>query len=126
MLFFKCMIALFNPVYRRGQGVKWGLVAFTLVMFSVVTVHTATDLNLLSVSYIDNREFPGVKGVLSPGPPGYRETVYFKAINIIPNLTFPLNNWLADGLLVSPMSRSLAQLYNASSPSFIVVMCSTP
>jgi len=102
VLFFKCMIALFNPAYRRGEGVKWGLVLFTLVMFSLVTVHTAMDLDLLSVSFIDNRNFPGVQGLLYPGPAGYREVVYFKAINVIPNATFPLNNWLADGLLVSP------------------------
>ena len=101
VLFFKCMTGLFNPIYRRGKGVKWGLVVFTMVMFSLVTVHTTMDLNLLSISFIDNRDFPGVKGVLYPGLVGYREVVYFKAINVIPNATFPLNNWLADGLLVS-------------------------
>ena len=26
VLFFQCMITLFGPVYRRGVGVKWGLV----------------------------------------------------------------------------------------------------
>jgi len=61
------------------------------------------DLDLLSISFIDNRDFPGVKGVFYPGPAGYREVVYFKAINVIPNATFPLNNWLADGLLVSSL-----------------------
>ena len=101
VLFFKCMTALFNPVYRRGEAVKWGLVSFTVVMFSLATVHTAMDLNLLSTSYIDNRDFPGVEGVSYPGPYGYMESIYFKAINIISNATFPLNNWLADGLLVS-------------------------
>lgn len=103
VLFFKCMMALFNPTYRRGGGVKWSLVLFTVVMFLLVTVHTAMDLDLLSVSFIDNRNFPGVEGVLYPGPAGYREVVYFKAINVIPNATFPLNNWLADGLLVSSL-----------------------
>ena len=102
VLFFKCMATLFNPVYRRGEGVKWGLVSFTAVMFSLATVHTVMDIDLLSSSFVDNREFPGAKGVVDPGPAGYREAVYFRVINVIPNATFPLNNWLADGLLVSP------------------------
>lgn len=106
MLFFKCMAALLKPLNRRDEGVKWGLVSFTVVMFSLATVHTAMDLNLLSISYINNRDFPGVKSVLYPGPYGYTESIYFKAINVIPNATFPLSNWLADGLLVSPLFYS--------------------
>lgn len=128
VLFFKCMTALFNPVYCRGGSVKWGLVSFTVIMFSLATLHTAMDLNLLPISCIDNRDFPGVKGVSSPRPYGYTESIYFKAMNIIPNATFPLNDWLADGLLVSScfILSSLAQVPDSSSSSSIVVTCSTP
>lgn len=100
VLFFNCIAALFNPVYRRGEGIKWGLVSFTVVMFSLATVRTAMKLNFLSISYIDNREYPGVEGVYASGPLGYQATVFFEPINLIPYSAIPLNSWLADGLLV--------------------------
>ena len=61
------MAALFSPVPRRGEYVKWGLVLYTTVMFLLVTVFTAPNLKILFISYIDNRRFPGVQGVLPPG-----------------------------------------------------------
>lgn len=95
------MSAFFNPSNRPKGGIKWPLVAHTLVMFSFVTVYVATSLDLQSISYIDNREFPGVDGLIPPGPLGYQLFIYSKAINVVPNLMVLLNNWLADGLLVS-------------------------
>lgn len=100
MLFFQCMAALIDPIHRRREGVKWGLLSYTVVMFSFVTVFTAMNLNIQSISYIDNREFPGVEGVLPPGPLGYQWFIYSKAITIVPNFMFLLNNWMADGFLV--------------------------
>jgi len=104
VLFFKCMTALFNPVFRRGKGVKWGLVSYTVIMFSLVTVHLATNLHVLSVSYIDNRDFSGpVNGVEHRGPYGYQTAINFKPISVIPRAAFRLNNWSADGLLVGSL-----------------------
>ena len=96
------MIALLSPVYRRRGDIKWGLVCYTAAMFSLATVHTAMNLHLQSISYIDNREFPAENGS-NPGPIGYFESLYSDAINVIPNAAFCLSNWLADGLLVSPL-----------------------
>lgn len=103
VLFFQCMFTLLNPVhrYRTGGGMQWGLLCYIVVMFSLVTVLTAMNLNVLSILYIDNRDFPGVWGALPPGPLGYQVVISSRAINIIPNVAFNLNNWLADGLLVS-------------------------
>lgn len=103
VLFFKCMAALFNPAYRKGEGIRWGLVSFTVLMFSLETVVTSMSLNNLSISYIDNREFPGVERVPSPGPLAYQVTHYFHVTNVIPNFFAVLNSWLADGLLVSSL-----------------------
>jgi len=101
VLFFKCMAALFNPIYRRGEGIKWGLVSYTVIMFSLATVHLTTDLHALSISYIDNRDFAGsFEGEELYGPYAYQEAINYKAIAIIPGVAFRLNNWLADGLLV--------------------------
>ena len=97
------MAALFNPVYRKGEGIKWGLVLFTVAMFSLETVVTSMSLNNLSVAYIDNREFPGDEQVPSPGPLGYQVIHYFNVTNVIPNVGIVLNNLLADGLLVSSL-----------------------
>ena len=104
VLFFQCISALFSPTHRRGEAVKWGLVFYTLLMFSVVTIYTATYLNIQSISLIDNREFPGVEGLLPPGPLGYRWLIHSKALTgIIPNLMFLMGNWLADCLMVSTL-----------------------
>jgi len=87
VLFFQCISALFSPTHRRGEAVKWGLVLYTVLIFSVVTIYTATYLNIQSISLIDNREFPGVEGLLPPGPPGYRWLIHSKALTgVIQNL----------------------------------------
>ena len=106
LLFFKCMAALFNPVHRKGEGVKWELVSYTVIMFSFVTVLTAADLEILSISYIDNREFPGIEGVIPPGPLGYEWLISPDALGIVPHVMFILCTWLADGLLVGSLFDS--------------------
>ena len=119
---FKCIAALFNPAYRRGEGIKWGLVCYTAVIFSLVTVLTGINLNIRSICYIDNRDFPGAEGMIPPGPFGYQWFIAPSALNVTPNVMFALCNWLADGLLVSflfdaaftwsgILSRLLSQLY---------------
>lgn len=105
VLFFQCMDALLSP-YNKGRT-KWGLVAHATAMFSFVTIYTAMTLNIESISFIDNRNFPGADGVLPPGPVGYQFLIYSKAISIVPNVAFLLNNWLADGLLVSSVLESV-------------------
>ena len=95
VLFFKCMTALFNPVNRRDEGIKWGFVSYTVIMFSLATVYTATKDHILSICYIDNRNFP------DGGPWGYHESMSYSAIFVISRAAFNLNNWSADGLLVS-------------------------
>ena len=85
MLFFHCMGALLSTIYRRGEGARWGLVFYT-----------AMNSNFQSLLYINVREFPGVEGVLLPGPIGYPMPA------VVPGLMFLLNNWMVDGLLVSP------------------------
>jgi len=99
VLFFQCMIALLNPANRKMGGIKWGLVAHTFFMFSFVTIYTATNLAFQSISYIDNREFPGGGG-LDPGPLGYQFFSYSIGISVVQTVVFLLNGWLADGLLL--------------------------
>ena len=103
MLSFQCMAGLFNNEHRKGERIKWGLVSYTVVTFLIATVGTASILDYLSISYVDNREFPGID-MTPPGPFIYQLFTTPSAVSIIPNITFPLNNWLADGLLVSPRS----------------------
>jgi len=100
VLFFNCISTLFNPVHRRAGSIKWGLASYAAIMFSVVTLYTATSAHILSTSYVDNRDFPG-------GPYLYRGTTVFEGIGFIPRTAFRLNNWLADGLLVSSPPRAM-------------------
>lgn len=97
VLFFRCMGALSNPGNRMKEGVKWGLVTYTAAMFSFVTIFTATNLCIQSLSYIGNQEFPCGNNADCPLPPGNLG----KAISVCRILMFFLNSWLADGLLVS-------------------------
>ena len=104
VVFFRCMAALFNPIYRKGEPVKWWLVCYTVAMFSVTTVLTGVNIDLLSIAYIDDRKFPGSDGKLPPGPYGYQLFISPGALNVTTNVMFSLGNWLADGLLVSSLS----------------------
>ena len=127
VLFFQCIAALFDSANRRGEGIKWGLVSYTVAMFSFATVLTGMQLHIRSVSYIDNRGFPGVEGVLPPGPVGYQSFIWSDALTLIPSLMFALNNWLADGLLVGSLFDTTRRTSNAdSSSSSTVAACSTP
>ena len=103
MVFFKCMAALFNPVYRRGEHIKWGLVSYTVAMFSSLTLHNAVVLKIESICFINNRNFPGGDGGLPPGPLGYQFFTYLGTLNLVAYITFLFNGWLADGLLVSSL-----------------------
>jgi len=102
MLFFQCMAALLNPAYRR-EGIKWWLVFYTAAMFSFVTVYTAMNLHIQSKSFIDNRrDIEDVGGSFS-GPLQYQYGVHLTVLGLLPSVAFNLNNWLADGLLVSSL-----------------------
>lgn len=99
ILFFLCMSALLSPMNRTQRKVRWILVIHTVTMFMIVTVYTALNLDLQSISYIDNRDFPGDR-MSPPGPLGYQWSVYSEAITFVPNLLFIVNTWLSDGLLL--------------------------
>ena len=104
------MDALLDPVNRTRGGVKWGLVAHAVAMFSVMTVLTGMNLDLQSTSYVENREFPSTRDVPFLGPLGYRLSIYSKPINVVPYTMFFLNGLLSDGLLVcAKLSRPDAQ-----------------
>ena len=122
MVFFRCMTGLFDPEHRRGERVKWGLVSYTAAMFSLLTVLTATNFDVFSISYIDNRQFPG-------GPGAYMAFVLPTTLNPVPDAMAVFSNWLADGLLVSSLldpafTHQVSDV--GSSPSFIVATLSTP
>lgn len=98
------MRVLLNPIHRT-TGIKWVLVVHTIAMFSFVTINTGMGLNLSSTAYINHREFSGIAGG-DTGPIGYKSFVSSNAIRIVPNTMFELNQWLADGLLVSYLLAS--------------------
>ena len=107
-LFFRCMAALLKPLHLRGDAVKWGLVFYTVVMFSFATVFAATNLTVQSNSYIDNRGFGVIyqNGPRVPylyGPFMYQSTNCPTVFRFIPGLMFLFNYWLADGFLVSSL-----------------------
>ena len=97
VLFFQCIATLFKHVHGRRESVKWGLISYTVVMFSFVTVYIALNLNIQSTSFIDNREYPG-------GPASYQINAQVVKAGIVADAMFLSNYWLADGLLVRSSS----------------------
>lgn len=121
------MNALLSPVNRPTGGIKWPLVAHTVAMFSFVTIYNSMSFDLQSNSYINDREYPGQENAIPPGPIGYQELLSSNVDNVVPNIMFLLNSWLADGLLVSSISNSVFRSLNAAlSSSSIVVILFTP
>ena len=110
VLFFKCMGALLGPTSRIGGVAKWGLVAHTVAMFTFLTVLIATFSDVQSISFIDNRAFSGTDDAPWAGPLAYELFIYSKAVNVMPIIMFLLNNWLADGLLVSSAFNSVTKV----------------
>ena len=100
VLFFQCMGALLSPVNRKREGVRWGLVSYTVAMFSCATVVSGGAQYFASISFIDNRNFPGIEGVAPPGPLGYQQTICTTKAGTGPSFASCLGYWLADGLLV--------------------------
>ena len=116
------MAALFDPVHRRGEHIKWGLISYTVAIFSSLTIHNAVVFNIQSICYINNRNFPGLDGVLPPGPHGYQQSTDAGVLNLIAYIAFLFNGWFADGLLVSScMMRSSTLVSNAGSPCSSIV-----
>ena len=103
VLFFQCMVALFNLIHRRGERIRRGLISYIAVMFSLATVQIALSLEIQSISYTDNRTFSGIKDLIPPGPLGYQVAISADALSVVPDVAATLNNWLADGLLVSSL-----------------------
>lgn len=99
VLFIQCIVALLNPADYSRRGIKWGLVAIVMAIFSCVTICTAINLDFLSKTFIDDRDFSAANAA-APGPLGYQFYVNSFAINVFSNFLFYLNNWLADGLLL--------------------------
>ena len=92
MLFFQCMAGLFSPVHCKGdRGHFFGC-----------DCGNRNELWILVRFLRANREFPGVEGV-SPGALTYQISTTSSVLAIISSVSFPLNNWLVDGLLVSPL-----------------------
>ena len=90
---------MFNPIHRRGEGINWGLLSYTAVMFALATGFIATNLTVVFISLFETGFAQG--GVLGSqmlaGPP------ILRALRITPSLMFLSISWLADGLLVSSL-----------------------
>ena len=91
-----------------------------MAMFTVVTIYTAINLHIQSISYIENRDFPGTDK-LPPKPLGYQSFIYFEPIYVVTNVMFVLNNWLADAMMVSSMEKSILKMSDLSCSSSSIV-----
>lgn len=72
---------LYRPIYlsicpHPDRSIKRELVAHTAFMFSFVTMAIPTVLQVQSISYVDNPEFPSADGTLWAGPLAYQLSTY--------------------------------------------------
>ena len=102
------MGALLNPVCGTKKAIKWGLVAQTFVMFSFLTIANLINDDLLSVEFVNNREFSEAGRLL--GPFNYAFFVDEEAEGTVAGFLPLINQWLANGLLVSPASNPVAHV----------------
>ena len=109
------MGVLLSPANPIKKKIKWALVVHTVALFLFLTIPVGIDLNYLFITYIENREFPG-DDEHPPGPLGYDDRLHNKAAFSVFNFMFPLNQWLADGLLVSPISDPVVWVSNVLMP----------
>ena len=123
-MFFRCIGVLLSPTSPIRRGMRWALIVHTVAMFLFITIPTGIYLNGLSVMYINNRGFPG-GGKYPPGPIGYIYIISTEATTTVLNAMFPLNQWLADGLLVGPISNLVAWVFNVGHPSSCTVATSS-
>ena len=123
VLFFNCLSALFGPANRARSLIKWALVAHIGAMFTFQTISLATQLHIESISYIDNRALPDLDGSGFSGPIAYNFLTFGEPISMVSVVTFILNNWLADGLLVGPVLNSVIQVSNLSFPPALPLLC---
>ena len=107
ILFFQCMSALLGLANTIRGRLRWALVAYTVALFSFSTMPILIDMCYLSLEYINNREFADCDEYF-PGPLGYDEVLNTKPTATFYDVTFPMNQWLADGLLVGAVSNLVA------------------
>ena len=100
------MAALLSPANPMRRVIRGALVVHTVALFVFVSIPVGMGLNFSSIEYINDREFPG-NDQYPPGPLGYDGIVSTKATAPIFNAMFPLNQWLADGLLVRLIASSV-------------------
>ena len=90
-------------------------------MFSVLTVNAAISFNIQSISYIDNRDFPG-SDLFIPGPIGYENLISDDVVNVVSNVMFFVNPCLADGFLVRFMPNQIHMFFQSDCCRSIVAM----
>ena len=108
-LFLRCMGVLLSPTNSIRRGVKSALVFHTMAMFAFLTIPIVMNAINLSTCYINDREYPG-NDKSPPGPIGYSYVLDRKTETFVFDAMFPLNQWLADGLLVRLVSNSVAEV----------------
>ena len=102
------MGVLLSPANPVKRGVKLALVSHTVAMFAFLTIPVGLNANSLSVCYINDREYPGNESL--PGPIAYNYVLERKTETFVFDAMFPLNQWLADGLLVRLVLNSVAEV----------------
>ena len=119
VLFIQSLGALLHPTKGR---IKWGLVVHAAAMFSSLTISITVILNQLSISFVDRRNAIFILDSSGKSPP-FQVLSSTPTTNLISGLMFPLNQWLADGLLVIYDKDPVTLVFDVVSPPAVSVLC---
>jgi hypothetical protein len=82
--------------FTRGADKSrlWFNLSYTTALFIIGTIGNAANLNVMQISFINNRGFPG-------GPAAFQVVYYTVPIQIVCMVFFSVGTWMQDAYLVS-------------------------
>jgi len=93
MIALNCLRNLFKG--RPLRQVQWGIVAYTIIIYSWATIYLGTWTKYVEMMFIDDRNYPGDPG----GPLGFYENET-PGIYVVVLVAYAIINFMADGLLM--------------------------
>ncbi|EKM49603.1 uncharacterized protein PHACADRAFT_265139 [Phanerochaete carnosa HHB-10118-sp] len=91
-LFFQCFIAWWGA-RRHSPKSAYSMLAFISCIFILGSIGNGTQMRILELAYVDDRNYPG-------GPGAFETFDGSLKINVIGTAAYAVNAWFADGLLL--------------------------
>ncbi|EKM49608.1 uncharacterized protein PHACADRAFT_265150 [Phanerochaete carnosa HHB-10118-sp] len=108
-LFFLCFIAWWSA-RRHSPKSAYSMLAFISCVFVLGSIGNGTQMRLLQMAYVDDRDYPG-------GPGAFETYEGSVKVNVIGTAAYTVNAWFSDGLLLYRFSM----LWSTSRYRWVVI-----